>query len=202
MERTIVSFLCKTITVVCVIAVGVFGQSGEYWKISGDGTLTISSNMLDYRHDKVSWAGNSYLQDTCNAPWFPYRNRVTKVKFDAPIKFIGNYAFYACSLLTSIEIPSSVTTIGSDAFSDCKSLTSIEIPSSVTTIYDYAFYGCKSLTSIKIPSSVTTIGSSAFWNCRGLKSVFIGNSVESIGSRLFRECSIELVEISKFCRVY
>ncbi len=38
---------------------------------------------------------------------------------------IGNYAFYGCSLLTSITIPESVTSIGNYAFYNCSSLTSV-----------------------------------------------------------------------------
>ena len=38
---------------------------------------------------------------------------------------INDYAFYNCSLLTSIEIPASVTSIGEDAFYNCSSLTNV-----------------------------------------------------------------------------
>lgn len=63
------------------------------------------------------------------------------------------------------DIPSSVTSIGDWAFYDCSSLTSINIPNSVTSIGTFAFYGCSALTSITIPNSVTSIGSYAFGNC-------------------------------------
>ena len=56
----------------------------------------------------------------------------------------------------------SVTTIGNYAFYKCNGLTSIEIPNSVTTIEDYAFSNCTGLTSVTIPNSVTEIGISAF----------------------------------------
>ena len=64
------------------------------------------------------------------------------------ITSIGNYAFYDCSGLTSIEIPNSVTSIGGSAFAYCSGLTSIEIPNSVTSIGSYAFSGCDGLTSV------------------------------------------------------
>ena len=63
------------------------------------------------------------------------------------------------------DIPSSVTSIGDWAFYDCSSLTSINIPNSVTSIGTFAFYGCSALTSITIPNSVTSIGSYAFQSC-------------------------------------
>ncbi|MBR6248903.1 MAG: leucine-rich repeat protein, partial [Muribaculaceae bacterium] len=93
---------------------------------------------------------------------------------------IGNYAFYGCSGLTSIDIPNSVTSIGWDAFYDCIGLTSVTIPNSVTSIRSYTFYGCSGLTSVTIPNSVTLIGPGAFSGCSGLieirsKIVNVGN---------------------------
>ena len=102
---------------------------------------------------------------------------------------IGDYAFYYCSILTSITIPNSVTSIGSYAFYYCYKLTSVTIGNSVTSIGVRAFYYCDSLTSITIPDSVTSIGSDVFWSCSELASVTIGNSVTSISSNMFRNCT-------------
>ena len=91
---------------------------------------------------------------------------------------IGDYAFYWCTSLTSIQIPNSVTSIGEGAFVYCSSLTRIEIPNSVTSIGDEAFAYCESLTSVEIPNSVTSIGISAFDGCSSLTSIVVdaGNS--------------------------
>ena len=104
------------------------------------------------------------------------------------VKVIGDYAFYWCRNLNSIDIPNSVTTIGHSAFWDCKSLTNINIPNSVTTIGECAFVGCESLTSINIPNIVTTIGHSAFAFCDSLTSINIPNSVTTIGHSAFDLC--------------
>ena len=101
---------------------------------------------------------------------------------------IGNYAFYYCHSLTSINIPNSVTSIGTYAFGVCSSLTSINIPSSVTSIGDYAFYECSSLTSINIPNSVTSIGPGAFGYCSSLTKINIPSSVTNIGLEAFFRC--------------
>ncbi|HCS94195.1 MAG TPA: hypothetical protein DIV38_00465 [Clostridiales bacterium] len=42
-----------------------------------------------------------------------------------PVTSIGDYAFYGCTSLTSIEIPASVTSIGESTFSNCSSLKTI-----------------------------------------------------------------------------
>ena len=61
---------------------------------------------------------------------------------------IGQWAFYSCISLASIDIPNSVTTIGRRAFCYCASLTSVNIGESVTTIGDGAFLFCDAITSV------------------------------------------------------
>ena len=90
------------------------------------------------------------------------------ITFDGDVTEIGNYAFFECNSLTSVNIPDSVTTIGEGAFHVCTSLTSVTIPDSVTTIGEDAFADCTSLTSVNIPDSVTTIGYYAFKGCYSL----------------------------------
>ena len=85
---------------------------------------------------------------------------------------IGDFAFYACHGLTSIDIPNSVTKIGEGAFDSCTGLTSINIGNSVTSIGDWAFNKCSGLTSIDIPNSVIEIGEGAFCYCSGLTDVY------------------------------
>ena len=102
---------------------------------------------------------------------------------------LGNYCFYECSSLTSIDIPSSVKSLGKWCFYDCSSLTSIDIPSSVTSLGYGCFYGCSSLTSITIPSSVTSLGDHCFHDCISLTSIDIPSSVTSLGSSCFYKCS-------------
>lgn len=72
-------------------------------------------------------------------------------------------------------IPSSVTSIGDYAFYACNDLTSMEIPSGVTSISNWAFCACNDLTSIKMSESVVEIAEYAFRECTSLISVAISN---------------------------
>ena len=102
---------------------------------------------------------------------------------------IGDFAFYGCSGLTSIEIPNSVTSIGEGAFQDCSGLSHLVFPNSITSIGNGVVYGCSNLTNLVIPNSVTSIGDYAVNRCSSLKNIFIPHSVESIGNYAFYGCS-------------
>ena len=138
-----------------------------------------------------------------------FENGVGTIEFDGDVVSIGNYAFYGCTNLTSINIPDSVTTIGNYAFSGCTKLSSINIPDGVTSIGNYAFTGCTSLPVVNniryadtyavsmIQDNYTCafkdgtkfIGSEAFVAKTNLTSINIPNSVTSIGEKAFKSCS-------------
>jgi hypothetical protein len=92
-----------------------------YYKITSEAGLAVS-----YRGNYYDSHYNEYT-GTVNIPSTVKYNGTTYI-----VKSIGDYAFYGCSSLTSIEIPNSVKSIDYCAFSDCSDLTSIEIPNSVT----------------------------------------------------------------------
>ncbi|MBR3492991.1 MAG: leucine-rich repeat domain-containing protein, partial [Bacteroidales bacterium] len=112
---------------------------------------------------------------------------------------IGDYEFFNCHGLTSIEIPNSVISIGIGAFRNCSSMARMVVESG-NTVYDSRgncnsiiktstnelVAGCKNTI---IPNSVTSIGNNAFTSCIGLTSITIPNSVTSIGYSAFSYCT-------------
>ena len=146
------------------------------WKISNDGTLTISgTDMPNYYN---------------GAPWFENKDKIKKIVIENGVTNIGSGAFYHCDNLTSITIPNSVTNIGDEAFYKCSGLTSIVIPNA--SIGNDAFYECEALTSVTIGNSkgntAVSIGDEAFMHCYNITMLTLGNSVTSIGNCAFWGC--------------
>ena len=164
------------------------GKDGNItWRLTKDGTLYISGqgDMPDY-----DW----YNEDEPEAPW---KNKtIKKVIIERGVTSIGEYAFYYCRSLESIEIPDGMTSIGESAFNGCESLENIKIPAGVTSIGANAFDWCQSLKSIEIPDGVTSIEDSTFSGCINLESIKIPAGVTSIGANAFDWCdSLKSIEI-------
>jgi len=127
------------------------------------------------------------------------------------IKSLGDYAFYLCTSLESIEISDSVTMmgayvfyntgfselpggnnltrIGDYAFSNCANLVNVEIPSTYKEVGDSAFSNCTNLTYIEMPDTITAVGDYAFANCSLLETMPMNGNLTSIGSYAFQNCT-------------
>lgn len=114
-----------------------------------------------------------YFINISNIGQFYGQEKLTSITIPSGVKFIGNYAFNNCRLLSSVtfEEVSQINFIGVYAFSNCTSLTSITITNSVTSIGKCAFENCESLSEITIPSGVTLIEAWAFNDCKSLSEI-------------------------------
>ena len=90
--------------------------------------------------------------------------------------------------LTTYELPATVTELGNYAFYRCEGLKTVEL-GNVQRIGSFAFYGDFSITSIVIPRSLKVIGKQAFRNCKGLTAVMLPESLETVEQHAFYGCS-------------
>lgn len=114
---------------------------------------------------------------------------VRKMSIPSSVTKIGDYAFYNCTNLTSIELPSGVTEIGDYAFYNCTNLSSLTLPSGVKEIGFSAFQGCKSLTSVTIPSGVKDVAPLTFYGCESLRSINLPSDLKYISGEAFKGCT-------------
>jgi hypothetical protein len=141
------------------------GMAGSnYIGNSTDGKLSV----LDLSEAKIVKGGYCYYRDLHTS------NDV-----------VGDFAFYGCSRLTSLNLPAGITSIGEGTFEDCSGLTSLNLPAGITEIGEYAFKGCSGLTSLNLPTGITEIDSYAFKGCSGLTSLNLPAGITSIGSYAF-----------------
>ncbi len=81
---------------------------------------------------------------------------------------VAEYAFDACTKLTSITSGTNLLSLEADAFSGCYSMTNIALSTNLASIGVGAFDFCTNISSIAIPVSVTNIQPGAFAQCFGL----------------------------------
>ncbi len=150
---------------------------GFSWKVTNDGTLTISGT------------GAMPEIDVNNPPWGNYTSRVLEIIIGSGVTSVAPNAFRGSGAL-GVSIPSSVESIGDSAFRSCTKLVSVTIPEGVKEIGGNAFRSCAALTSVTLPASVETVGDAAFWQCTELTEVVFkpGSAVVAMGNNMFSQC--------------
>ena len=183
--------------------------NGIYYNFSGDEAVVTYLEFFSSKNSSA-YTGAVVIPNTVT-----YEGKTYSVTS------IGQYAFYRCNGMTSVNIPYSVTSIGKYAFCYCSSMSSFNIPNSVTSIGSRAFsdtpwynnqpdglvYAGKvayqykgnmpSGTEITIKEGTLGITSQAFYECTGLTKVVIPNGLTSIGDEAFSYCS-NLTEVYSY----
>ncbi len=119
---------------------------------------------------------------------------IAKYVMPEDVSIIGEYAFFNCTMLKSIDIPDSVLEIEDGAFCGCESLVNIRMSQSLVRIGAYAFSGCFSLKSISLLDSVMEIGKDLFEGCDNLESIVIPVGTRKKFEQLLPDYKDKLVE--------
>ena len=166
----------KTIATPEITKNGICGEAVT-WTIDSNGVMNICGTgaMYDYYSD--------------NRPWKEYQLAITKVIVEEGVTRIGNYAFYNCSNLHTVEMADSVETIGDFSFEGCTSIEVLTVGNGVTSINYGAFYGCSALQTAKLGNKVTTIETYAFYECKNLTEITLPFALQTIQSSAFSGCS-------------
>ncbi len=160
------SFLALLLVIVCclmdcvALADGSCG-AGLTWDLSSSGVLTISGtgDMMDCSYGE--------------APWHDKNDSIQSVVVEEGVTSLGDYAFYWCRELKTVQLPESLTSLGEQTFENCCELVSVNIPSKVTSIGSWTFYGCEKLASLTLPEGLTSIEELAFCDCKSLHELTI-----------------------------
>ena len=141
------------------------GAKSVTWKLSTDGTLTISGTgaMEDY-------------MPVSKRPWHENKEKIQQVCIENGVTSVAKNAFNGCTNLQNVTLGNSIVSIGGSAFRDCSSLIAISLPETLTKISVMAFKGT-ALKEVTIPKAVTVVAGGAFNDCTSLETLTLENKV-------------------------
>lgn len=176
-----------------VDAIGSYALSSSYEYGTGavvieEGLKTISSSA--FKNCKIKSVNNPSTLTAFGEYSFYGCTSLETVNIPEGIKTIPDRCFQNCASLSTITFTSTLETLGQYAFSDCTKITQIKLPTTVTLIDDGCFSSCSSLQTININElSITTLHRLCFNNCTSLNGVQIPTTVTIIENYCFNNCS-------------
>lgn len=191
-----IDFDCEYLQYVAPDAFSSIGHSTTKLELYiGDNVSTIPQGIFGNSNDvriTDAYFGDSSKCTQIQDSAFSGCEHLTSILLPKSIREIGDYAFYRCRALQSIELPN-LTNIYEGVFMECESIAYINIPDTVTEIYGFAFMSCTNLFSVKIGNSVTFIGEEAFNNCLELDNIIIPKSLKEIEYLAFNTARLRVV---------
>ncbi len=205
---------CTGITAV-KIPDGIETIGGQAFENCGLETVYLNANSCKGETNNNFWRETAPFVNNNNLTRFVFGENVNNIpeniccnvkslnrvefKYDGNADlFIGDYAFFNCKSLESIDL-SKVNTIGVEAFSGCSSLTSIGnggkdgkliFGNRLREIKSNAFFGCKAIEELTIPENTQKIGVCAFADC-DIKKVYFNAS-----DRISSDTTTKIIETS------
>lgn len=165
---------CRLLTSITIPASVKSIGVGAFAKTNSLQTLVVDPNSKYYKslNNVVFTMNGSTLVHYASA------SSLTSYTIDSKVTTIYDYAFYACSKLTSITFPQSIKIIPNDCLTESPNLKTITFLSDLTEIESHSFASCSSLTTVTYYGSVEPkyAAGSIFLNSPNLKSVIVFES--------------------------
>ena len=167
--------------------------SSAYWGPFYDSPLT--SITLGREIEYIKEDGTKYTPGETNDGFFASEDSVEKlsVTFTDKVKSISEYMF-AGRPIQQLTIPASVTSIGNYAFFNCDALVSLNI--SFPSLAEGIFNDCDNLTSVTVSGNLDAINKNMFSGCPKMTTLNISGSVETIGDGAFDGFNLTSLNIS------
>lgn len=177
--------------------------------------LTLPGTVAEMEHS-YSTAGNTYIGTFTDSA-------IETVILEEGITELGDYAFYKCDHLKSVQLPKSLERIGEATFRFCSSLQSLTIPRSVTSIgwhqwcptmyvyrdsigeeyakfhnHDYAYIkDDEDVPDCTLPGSLREVEEEAFEETN-FSYIIVPDSVTTIKRNAFKDCrNLKIIVIPK-----
>ena len=214
---------------------GVVIENGAFYGCTGLNKVTVGEGAFigEYAFADSSVVTVELLGKggvTVSDSAFSGASKLSSFDFSRVAGRLGDYAFYGCTSLKSVNAPE-IVEIGAGCFADCYALQSFSA-AKLETIGDYAFaayaensprgaaiktvyapnlkkvgagafYMCIYLESIDL-SGVTEIGTTAFALCSSLKEVELSSNLTELCDLVFYDCTslsgLDLTRIVRFGR--
>ena len=107
--------------------------------------------------------------------------------YEFKVTSIGDWAFYICPELISVQLPSSIKSIGTFGFGHT-GISEIIIPDSVETMGNDVLHGCKKLTKVVLGKSLKEVPRFLCWECDNLEEIKIPSNINTIRRAAFSGC--------------
>lgn len=120
--------LAATVIAINAVAEDVYvrdsGECGENggnltWTLYTDGTLTISGTGNMKKYYKQTLLTNK------RSPWREYDSEIYSIVIESGVTSVGEYAFYDCDRVQTVQIPSSLHSVGKYAFDNVDALNAV-----------------------------------------------------------------------------
>ncbi len=146
-------------------------------------------------------SGTLEIADSTSSTYGAFGNNdsLVSVTFGSSVVSIGNYAFYDCDALATVNFPDSgLEAIGESAFAYCALLTNVDFASAdFESIGEYAFRAT-GLTEVVLPESIRSLSDNIFAECESLVRVVLHDNLAEDFSftAVFPDCpAISVIDV-------